>query len=1343
MTRIFKKSTAVVTALILMILLLFSVSVPAKAASGTLEVALNSSSMASGTYFTDKHNINVAYSSAENAVGLSSNGSDDPYVTFKISKAASVSANTYKYVVVKYKIPSSVPSYAGETQFFWSVGGQGVSEANSTRFYATRSGKYEYQIIDLSQAGYWNGNLSQIRIDPFAAGTPAGSTFYLASLYFCITKSDAQQITQGGGSSVHETTSSGLGYTASGYSNYAAGSYFKFKSDLSLKLDDSAASGSFNRMRFFYTSNQPLKMTAVYTQGSQTISDLFYLNAGTNTEFSCVNKSYLNGTKVSKLSQLYFEPCNGSETTFYLSNIKTENISVYGNSYSFSNGKFSVTVQLNRGGGISAITDSSCPVSGISNLINSHDTGRMVQQSYYGTASSSQYSGGTYNGQAWNYNPVQGGDQYNNSSRLIDISVSQNSVYIKAQPQDWALNNHITPSYMENTYTIKSDHIQVDNTFTDYAGYSNPVCDQELPAFYTISYLDKFVFYNGSKPWTGAALTEKPSLNFWGDPQYAADCRFSMNSGNSETWCAWVSSASNYGIGVFTPDVTQLLAGRYKYNGTKTASADATNYVAPLKRFNIVSYQPRSYSYYIATGSTEQIRNIFYSCRNVPAPAVYTVKFQSNGGSAVASQNVTSGNKVSRPADPTKKCCAFGGWYTDSACTKAYDFNTAVSGNFTLYAKWTDKHTLSFVKAVSPSCTKSGNSAYYTCSVCGKWFSDSAGKNEITNHNSVVIAATGHKPGAAQHENEVPATCSENGSYDEVVRCTVCNEIISSDRIVTPVTAHKWDEPVWEWADDYGTAAATFICGYNPAHTSTVEAVVESEISSSTCEGNGSTTYTASVIFEGVGYSDTLTIPGNGALGHDYVLTSWEWTDDYSEATAFFTCTRDDSHKMQIKAYSITGAVTEASCEEDGYTLYTAEARFDGQIITDSKAVPIPAAGHTPGGTEYENEVAATCNENGSCDEVVRCRLCNEIISSDTVIIPATGHKWALSGWEWAGDYSAATATFICGNDETHITSVEALVGSEIIPATGEGNDMIVYTARASFEGVEYTDTKTVTGDAGALQIISQPENTNVPLGGEAVYEVTAINAESYQWYYSKNGSNWYKSTAAGNTSPSLCVTVKSNTVDNIYRCMITGRDGSVQYTDNAFNEINNTQLNVTGISCSEINENKQATLTVTAENAESYQWYYSKDGSKWYKSSAAATAADDNSSSSLTVTVKTNTLNNIYRCLVTGIDGTKAYSDSMPVSGVPFITAFTANGETVTGGEAIFSVNAVNADTYQWYYSKDGGTKWYKSNAAGADTDTLRITVKASNDGMLYRCKVTASSGFTATSDTGMITVI
>jgi pilin isopeptide linkage protein/uncharacterized repeat protein (TIGR02543 family) len=66
----------------------------------------------------------------------------------------------------------------------------------------------------------------------------------------------------------------------------------------------------------------------------------------------------------------------------------------------------------------------------------------------------------------------------------------------------------------------------------------------------------------------------------------------------------------------------------------------------------------------------------------------YTVKFESNGGTAVANQTVNYNEKVVKPADPTKSGYVFKGWFKDSDLTEEYDFNTPVTGDLTLYAKW-------------------------------------------------------------------------------------------------------------------------------------------------------------------------------------------------------------------------------------------------------------------------------------------------------------------------------------------------------------------------------------------------------------------------------------------------------------------------------------------------------------------------------------------------------------------------------------------------------------------------------------------------------------------------------
>lgn len=66
-----------------------------------------------------------------------------------------------------------------------------------------------------------------------------------------------------------------------------------------------------------------------------------------------------------------------------------------------------------------------------------------------------------------------------------------------------------------------------------------------------------------------------------------------------------------------------------------------------------------------------------------------TLKFNNGADDGVIYATEKSGQDYfAKPADPKKPYSEFGGWFTDEGCTKAYDFNTPVTGDTTLYAKW-------------------------------------------------------------------------------------------------------------------------------------------------------------------------------------------------------------------------------------------------------------------------------------------------------------------------------------------------------------------------------------------------------------------------------------------------------------------------------------------------------------------------------------------------------------------------------------------------------------------------------------------------------------------------------
>ena len=240
-------------------------------------------------------------------------------------------------------------------------------------------------------------------------------------------------------------------------------------------------------------------------------------------------------------------------------------------------------------------------------------------------------------------------------------------------------------------------------------------------------------------------------------------------------------------------------------------------------------------------------------------------------------------------------------------------------------------------------------------------------------------------------------------------------EIPTTSVTITVEEHHNYGEPTWNWNNDF-TASAVFTCTDDDGHTQTVPATVTDEVTTEpTCDKEGLRTYTAKVTFEGKEYTDTKTetLP---ATGHTYGAPVWKWNDDFT-ASATFTCDNDDSHVETVNATVTNEVTTAATCETDGVRTYTAKVTFEGKEYTDTK----------------------------------------------TETLPATGHAYGEPVWKWNDDFTAS-ATFTCANDTSHVETVNAAVTNEVTTeATCEADGVRTYTAKVTFEGKDYTDTKTET----------------------------------------------------------------------------------------------------------------------------------------------------------------------------------------------------------------------------------------------------------------------------------------
>ena len=302
--------------------------------------------------------------------------------------------------------------------------------------------------------------------------------------------------------------------------------------------------------------------------------------------------------------------------------------------------------------------------------------------------------------------------------------------------------------------------------------------------------------------------------------------------------------------------------------------------------------------------------------------------------------------------------------------------------------------------------------------------------------------------------------------------------------------------------------------------------------------------------------------------------------------------------------------------------------------------------------------------------------------------------------------------------------------------ASGANTDTITLTVKSSGLATIYRCVvtgagETLTSEAAGLahcEITQQPVSAAGSIGQTITFSLEAKYADSYQWYYSKNGGEkWFKSTASGAGTNTLTTYVKKDSLDTVYKCVVTGKDG-VKLTSDIVGLANRLKITKQTKAVTAV-IGAQVTYAVTTENAASYQWYYSKNGGeKWYKSTAAGAATE-----AMNLTIKSSNVNTVYKCVITGTDGSTIETEPAGTTDELLITEQPKSVAAKAGDTVTFTTEAVNAESFQWYYSKDGGAKWYKSTAAVLENNissAMTLTAKSTNLGNVYRCKITGIGG-------------
>ena len=380
-------------------------------------------------------------------------------------------------------------------------------------------------------------------------------------------------------------------------------------------------------------------------------------------------------------------------------------------------------------------------------------------------------------------------------------------------------------------------------------------------------------------------------------------------------------------------------------------------------------------------------------------------------------------------------CSECGKLFSDSGCTDEITLSDTIVQRLA--------HTVVRTSAVEPTCTLGGNSEYWTCTVCGKHFSDALCAHEIAS-GSWVLAAKGH---TFNHVDAVASTCVSEGTVEHW-HCTVCgkdyadsqgnNEILST---VVPMVAHELEHH----------AAVAAIC--------TTDGVAE-YWSCSVCgrlfnDAGGHNMIAEPPVLERTGHrldhvdAVTATCTATGVVEHWHCTVcgkNYSNAESVSElvSTVAPMVAHDLMHHEAVAATCTSaGSIEYWECSVCGKHYSDSQ----GKTEIDPRLIVIGATGHN---LSHVERVEATCTSSGVVEHW-RCSVCGNlfsdinamhIIDPESVVIPAKGHSAVGTAAVEATCTSAGNSAYwTCSECGKHFSDAscthEIAEGSWVVAAKG------------------------------------------------------------------------------------------------------------------------------------------------------------------------------------------------------------------------------------------------------------------------------------------------------------------
>jgi len=363
----------------------------------------------------------------------------------------------------------------------------------------------------------------------------------------------------------------------------------------------------------------------------------------------------------------------------------------------------------------------------------------------------------------------------------------------------------------------------------------------------------------------------------------------------------------------------------------------------------------------------------------------YLLNGSTSGADVVWRQNIDQGTTDTYPVLDSSHNIVY--QVSDDVYSNTNDDSCATGHNMTAYP------------AKVATCIAQGNVAYWVCNKCHRYFLDSTGTKSTT-ADQVLLAKNNNHNLETHAATEATCTTAGNSLY---YQCTLCGKYYKDSAATKETTlqgvtmdalGHDY-KVTFKWGSGNTSAKVNIICSRNDV-VKTVNCTVTSTSTEATCTKTGTTTYTAIATYDGKEFKEQKTV--NGEKGsHVYGTPVFTWTkqaDGSYTATATYTCSVCND-KETMNCTVTQKDKTDATCTTKGSVAY--RAAVTGKSDYEDKTFDIAATGHQ---LMAVSAVAATCDTPGHI-AYNECSICKKkfdsgknLLTDAEVVIKATGHTY-------------------------------------------------------------------------------------------------------------------------------------------------------------------------------------------------------------------------------------------------------------------------------------------------------------------------------------------------------------